>query len=83
MFKGFESVKEIYGNLDNVKIVTVAPELENASNVIKKLNDMNITVSVGHSMGNLKDGEIAVHNGATLITHLFNAMLPVSHCHRR
>ena len=38
-----------------------------------------ITVySAGHSMANLEETEMAANNGASLITHLFNAMLPVS-----
>lgn len=74
---GMETLMSIYKSLDNVKIVTLAPELDFSGEVVRKLTEMGITVSLGHSMGNLKDGEEAAKNGATLITHLFNAMLPV------
>lgn len=44
---GFADVERLYGNLDHVKIVTLAPELENSSEVIKELVSRNITVSLG------------------------------------
>lgn len=72
-----ETLLKVYGSLDNVKIITLAPEKDSSGKTIKTLTDMGITVSCGHSMASLKDGERAVQNGASLITHLFNAMLPV------
>lgn len=68
---------DVYGSLKNVKIITLAPELESSENVIKQLTEQGITVAVGHSMASLKHGEAAVQNGASLITHLFNAMSSV------
>ncbi|XP_003703368.1 N-acetylglucosamine-6-phosphate deacetylase [Megachile rotundata] len=77
--KGFKSLIEMYGTLENVCLVTLAPELPNAPTVIKELCKRNIKVSVGHSIANLHEGEEAVNNGASFITHLFNAMLPFHH----
>lgn len=75
---GIADAEAVYGNLDNIQIITLAPEKNNGAMFIKQLVDRGITVSVGHSSANLADGEMAVKAGATLITHLFNAMLPVS-----
>lgn len=75
---GMETLLSIYNSLNNVKIITLAPELDYGGQVVRELTEMGITVSLGHSMGNLRDGEEAAKNGATLITHLFNAMLPVN-----
>ncbi|XP_046394765.1 N-acetylglucosamine-6-phosphate deacetylase [Ischnura elegans] len=77
--KGYDTVLNMYGNIDNVKIVTLAPEIENAGLVIETLTAKGITVSLGHSMANLHEGETAVGHGACFITHLFNAMLPFHH----
>lgn len=37
----------MYGDLSNVKIVTLAPELAGAREVIKNLTKLGVTVSVG------------------------------------
>ncbi|CAK8677004.1 N-acetylglucosamine-6-phosphate deacetylase-like isoform X1 [Clavelina lepadiformis] len=76
---GYQSIIETYGDIKNVCIVTLAPELEQSAEVIKKLTEKNIAVSLGHSMANLMEAEKAVNQGAKLITHLFNAMLPFHH----
>lgn len=72
-------IKESYGScLDNIRIVTLAPELNGSSETIRWLSsELGMVVSLGHSMSSLKTAEKAVGCGASLITHLFNAMLPV------
>ncbi|XP_066956276.1 N-acetylglucosamine-6-phosphate deacetylase [Macrobrachium rosenbergii] len=76
---GMQTVEEVYGRLDNVAMVTIAPELPGVFDVIEGLVSQGIVVSVGHSTGNLDTGEAAVNCGASFITHLFNAMLPFHH----
>lgn len=75
--QGISQLEETYGSLENIRIITLAPELVNSSAVIASLKSKNIVVSLGHSTANLSEGEEAVLDGANLITHLFNAMLPV------
>ncbi len=75
--------QDVYGSqLDNVRLVTLAPELEGGLETIAWLKERKdkkeIIVAVGHSMANLRQAEEAVRSGASVITHLFNAMLPVS-----
>lgn len=77
-WQGISTLRETYGKLDNVSIVTLAPEKSNALDVIEELTKSNITVSLGHSVANFTEGEAAIERGSNLITHLFNAMLPVS-----
>ena len=73
------AVKECYGSgLDDARIVTLAPELMGSEETIRWLTkDCQVVVSLGHSMSALDTAEKAFTCGASLITHLFNAMLPV------
>lgn len=77
--KTFENTNLIntYGSLENIGIVTLAPELDGSMEVIKLLSSSGIIVSLGHTSSNLETSIQAVQNGATFVTHLFNAMLPV------
>lgn len=74
-----DTLRSTYGLLERIKIITLAPEQVSDASVIDELVKAGITVSLGHSMATLSDGERAVRHGATLITHLFNAMLPFHH----
>ncbi len=80
---GIQSLIQVYGSLEhlvnNTAIITLAPELDPTGEIIRYLSQNNITVSLGHSIANLSQGELAVRSGARFITHLFNAMLPFHH----
>ena len=77
---GLAQLEDVYGPaIDNIEIVTLAPELEGAQDVVEELIKRGVKVSVGHTMAPLALGEESVRRGATLITHLFNAMLTFHH----
>ncbi|MBR4890964.1 MAG: N-acetylglucosamine-6-phosphate deacetylase [Clostridia bacterium] len=58
----------------NLKIITMAPELPGADEVIKCAAKENVCVSVGHTDASSEDVKHAAEIGAKQCTHLFNAM---------
>ena len=64
---------------DCVRVITLAPELDGAPEVIGKLAARGVTVSLGHSAASLEQVTSAVSAGARLVTHLFNGMPPLHH----
>ena len=63
----------------NIKIMTVAPEIEGASDIIHFLSKQNIIPSAGHTNANYEQIQQAVNLGVRLATHLFNAMRGIAH----
>ena len=62
-----------------VKIVTLAPELAGALEVIGALVASGVRVQLGHSAASYAQTLAAMRAGASGFTHLFNAMSPLHH----
>jgi N-acetylglucosamine-6-phosphate deacetylase len=57
-----------------VKMVTLAPELQGAMELIHWLRERNIVISLGHSEASYEQAREAIEAGADHACHLFNAM---------
>ena len=62
-----------------VRIMTIAPELPGALEVIAEAARRNVCVSIGHSDAELDAARAGVRAGARHATHTFNAMRPLDH----
>jgi N-acetylglucosamine-6-phosphate deacetylase len=74
---GFRELIE--GFEDIVRIVTIAPELPGAAQLIRTIAGKGIIASLGHSEASYEEAETAWHAGARGVTHLFNAMSGFHH----
>ncbi len=70
---------ESWSRADGVALVTLAPELDGALDVVEALVARGVVVSIGHSQATAAQASAAVDAGATSVTHLFNAMSPLHH----
>jgi len=64
---------------NGLAIVTLAPEVDGAIELIGELTRRGVVVSVGHTACDVETFAAARAAGATLVTHLFNAMAPFDH----
>jgi N-acetylglucosamine-6-phosphate deacetylase len=78
-FDGADILAEIDHAADSVGIVTLAPELEGALDLIRHLVEKGRRVSLGHSGATLDEARRAIAAGASHATHLFNRMSPLNH----
>ena len=62
-----------------IRMVTIAPELDGALAAIRQMADAGVVAAVGHTDATYDQTRAAIDAGATVATHLFNAMRPVHH----
>lgn len=62
-----------------IRVMTIAPELEDASQLIAEAVRRGVCVSLGHTNADLEATRAAVAAGARHATHAFNAMRPLDH----
>ena len=62
-----------------IKVMTIAPELEGATEVIAEAAWRGVCVSLGHSDATLDAAERGIAAGGSHATHTFNAMRPLGH----
>lgn len=62
-----------------IRMMTIAPELEGAPEVIAEAAQRGVCVSLGHSDADFAATERGIEAGARHATHTFNAMRPLDH----
>jgi len=71
--------KLIVAGGEHLSMITIAPELPGALEAIDRFVAAGVRVAVGHTAGSVDDAKAALDHGATVATHLFNAMNPIHH----
>jgi N-acetylglucosamine-6-phosphate deacetylase len=73
-------VRRVLGDYSEiVKVITLAPELDETEQVIPYLCSQGIIVSLGHSLATAEQARQAFKLGASMVTHAFNAMPGLHH----
>ena len=64
---------------NHIRLLTLAPELPNALDLIRHATARGVKISLGHSNATASETRAAIAAGATTATHTFNAMRPLDH----
>ena len=78
-FTGRDILKVIESRRADVGIITIAPELPGALDLVPGLVRAGHRVSLGHSGADFEQAVAAIDAGARHATHLFNRMTPMTH----
>lgn len=63
----------------NIRIITLAPEVDGGLELIKYLSENGVVASIGHTDAKYNDVLAAVNAGAKNVTHTFNAQTGIHH----
>jgi N-acetylglucosamine-6-phosphate deacetylase len=62
-----------------IRMVTLAPERSGGIAAIERIVEAGVVAAIGHTEATLDQTRAAIDAGATVGTHLFNAMRPIHH----
>ncbi len=68
-----------FSRYKNAKMITIAPETEDAYDFISKVERLGCIVALGHSAAGFEQASKAFELGAKSVSHLYNAMSPFHH----
>jgi N-acetylglucosamine-6-phosphate deacetylase len=63
----------------HVRMFTLAPELPGALEAVRECVDSGVVAAIGHTDATFEQSMAAIEVGASVATHLFNAMRPLNH----
>jgi len=63
----------------HVSVMTIAPEIPGAEDVIREATRRGVCISLGHSNATMKETLCGVKSGGRHVTHAFNAMRSLDH----
>ena len=75
-----DNLKKVIGKYQSIiKIITLAPELDDTGETVSYLKSQGIIISLGHSLATVSQANQAFELGASMVTHAFNAMPSLHH----
>lgn len=73
----FKKYNEV--SLGNIKIVTLAPEMEGAYELAEYLRDIGVVPSIGHTGAKYIEAKESIKHGFSNVTHTYNAQTGLHH----
>jgi len=73
----FDELFKISGS--NIKLITLAPEVEGGLELVQNARSKGVRVSIGHSNATFQEAVLAIDTGASHATHTYNAMREFNH----